>query len=386
MTEQAERVPPPELAPGDVYVYAHGNGAMFVLESDGRSRLAPLDEVVAVAEGCHAAGCRVRAAWDPAPLAEQAVARLRDRDIPLDVVSGAPPPHTWDEGTTALMEAVATGHDALVDDLVARGATVHDRDASGSTALHHAAAHGNIQAIDALAAAGLDVDARNDLGFSPYRLAIATRHVEAAQRLADLGADTRAGAADAVTFSRSHLGASAVWLLLPVLDLVAAGIVWLTVGPVAGAALAAAFLGIYAWIAPPRAFWSGGAPRRLDGTVLTLRGVGGSRRVDLREVDAAAIGGSRGRQAAWGARWLLLHHPDGAPVDEATLRRLHVPEEERAAVAARLARVLVVPLAGGRHDEVILAVGNVLSGLGADLSASLRQQLARARTDRRGRR
>ena len=382
MTEPNARVPPPELGPGDVYVYAHANGAVFVLDADGRSRLAPLDEVISVAEGCHAAGSVVRAAWDAAPLAEGAVARLRDRGIPLDVVDGAPAPQVWNDGTDALMEAAAHGNDALLDDLIARGATVHDRDASGSTALHHAAANGNVHAIEVLVAAGSDPDARNARGFTPYRLATATRSVAAAQRLADLGADAGAGGTETVTFSRSHLGAVWVWLLLPVLNLVTAAILWVTVGPVAGLLAAVALLAVAIWIAPPRAFWTGGAPRRLDGTMLHIRGLRGDRRIDLTQVDAAAIGGSQGRQAAWGARWLLLHHAEGAPVDEATLRRLQIPEAERAAVAARFGRVLVVPLAGGDHEEVIAAVGDALSGLGADLSASLRVQLRQTRERR----
>ena len=62
---------------------------------------------------------------------------------------------------------------------------------------------------------------------------------------------------------------------------------------------------------------------------------------------------------------------------------LGVPAAELDAVAGRMGRVVVVPMAGGRHREVVLAVGNVLSGLGVDLSPGLRAQLARAREEAR---
>lgn len=383
VTDHPPRIPPPELATGDVYVYAHANGAVFVLDSDGRSRLAPLDDAVVVAEGCHAAGHRVRAAWDDAPLAEGAIGRIRQHGVPLDVVEGATAPQTWDDGTTALMEAAAHGNDRLLDDLVARRATLLDRDVSGSTALHHAAAHGNVHAVEVLVGAGLDPDERNREGFTPYRLAMATRQLAAAQRLADLGADTGAGAADAVTFHAGHRGTMLVWLVLPVLDLVAAVIIGLTVHPLAGLAFAALTLVVLRWLSPPRAFWAGGAPQRLHGTTLTVRGLGAARDVDLRLVTTAAVGGGDGRSAARGARWLLLDHPDGAPADRDVLRRLVVPAAELDLLAARIRRVLVVPMAGGRHGEVLLAVGNVLSGLGVDLSPGLRAQLDRARRDAR---
>lgn len=379
MTDHPRRVPPPELAPGDVYVHAHANGAVFVLESDGRSRLAPLEEALAVGRACHAAGCSVRFGQEPGPLADDVVRRFHEHGVPLDVVEGGVAPQTWDDGTTALMEAAAVGNDRLLDDLVARRATVPDRDASGSTALHHAAVNGNLHAIDALVAAGLSPDDGNAEGFTPYRLAVAARQLVAAQRLADLGADTSAGTAEVMTFHRSHRMAMFVWLVLPVIQLIAAVIIGVTVHPLAGLVTAAVLLAVLRWIAPPRAFWAGGAPRRLDGTTLTVQGLGAPREIDLRLVTAAAIGGSSGQQAAWGARWVVLDHPDGPPVDRDVLRRLQIPEVELDAVATRFGRALVLPLAGGRHGEVILALGTVLSGLGVDLSASFRAQLDRGR-------
>lgn len=220
--------------------------------------------------------------------------RLRERGVTLDVVAGAVAPQTWDAGTTALMEAASVGNDRLLDDLVTRHATLHDRDISGSTALHHAAA-GNLHAIDALVAVGLDPDQPNADGFTPYRLAIAACRLHAGWRLADLGPDTGAGAGAPVIFHRSHRRAMLAWLVVPVLDVAAAVIVGVTVHPLAGLVVGVALLGVLARLAPPRQYWAGGAR--------------------LRSVTAAAIGGSSGRQAAYGARWIVLDHPDGPSVD-----------------------------------------------------------------------
>lgn len=70
---------------------------------------------------------------------------------------------------------------------------------------------------------------------------------------------------------------------------------------------------------------------------------------------------------------------------ERTLERLHVPEVDRAAFAGRAPAIVVVPLAGGLDHEVLVAIGDVLSGLGVDLSSLLRAQLANARPKGRGR-
>lgn len=385
MTSAPDRVPAPDLGPGDVYVYAHANGAISVLDAGGHLALVPLSVAVAAAERAHAAGARVRAGWDDAPLARDAVEAIRAGGVELDVVPDAPAPRRWANGTTALMEAAAAGDDALLDDLIERGADVAHRDDAGATALHHAAARDNVHAVDALVRAGLDPDDRNGNGFTSFRLATATHSLTAAQRLADLGADTSAGPAEAREFTRSHLGAVYVWLAIPLLGLGAAAVVGAAESPIAGMVTAVVLLGLTLVTAPPRAFWTGGAPRRLVGTTLTLRGLTGTREVDLREVEDAAVGGGKRRGAAFGARWLLLGHADGHPVTERTLARLHVPEIDRVAFAHRAPAVIVVPLAGGVDHEALVAIGDVLSGLGVDLSSLLRAQLAQARADARPR-
>ena len=163
-----------------------------------------------------------------------------------------------------------------------------------------------------------------------------------------------------MTFHRSHRMALGVWLVVPGLQVLAALVIGVTVHPFAGLAAGVGALALQRWITPPRAFWAGGAPHRLAGTTLTIRGLCREREVDLRQVTVAAIGGSSGDHAAWGARWIVLDHPDGAPVDRDVLRRLQIPEGELDVLAARLGRALVVPLAGGRHAEAVLALGTVL--------------------------
>lgn len=371
----------PTLDTGDVYVYAHANGAVFVAYGDGRSLLAPLPEAIAIARGCVAAGCRVVVAGDDAPLAIAALDRLHDAGVVTEAFGAAAAPHTWSDGTDALMEAAALGSDAVLDDLIERGADVDRVDDSGATALHHAAGHGNRHAIDALVAAGADLDRRNDQGFTPLLLARACREHAAVVRLEVLGADPSAtpSAERSVRFGRSHLGTYAVWLV-PFATVVAVAIGFWPL-PLIGAAALAAFAVAVAVVAPPGPSWRGGAPRRLDGTVLTIRPpFGRERAVDLTGVTAAALGAATTRSARLGAGWLLLDHPLGVPCSRRTFERLLVPPADLDAVAARFDRVLVVPIAGGRRAEVLVPVGNLLSSRGVDLSASLRTQLAMART------
>ena len=338
-----------------------------------------LDDAEAVVAGCHTAGGRVVVGWDDTAIARAVIERIRSAGVPVVEVAGAQPPHTWGEGTDAVMEAAAVGADRLLDDLLARGVDVQHRDDSGSTALHHAAAHGNLHAIEALVSAGADLDLANHDGFTPHMLALATRQQAAAQRLVALGARASAGQEAELRFRRSHHGTLYWWALIPLgLIATAIGVLWPL--SVVDVLVVAAVLVGYAVLSPPRAFWSGGVPRRLRGTTLTLRGVmGRTRQIDLSRVALAAIGGSASGSGAFGARWLVLAHPDGHPVGRRALRRLRIPAGELDEVAARMDRAVVVHLDGFDRDEVLVPVGNLLSGRGVDLSATLRRQLARAR-------
>jgi hypothetical protein len=344
--------------------------------------LAPLPEVLSTAARCRADGTRVVAAWDDTPIAVAVIDRLRETGAEVVPFAATQPPHFWRSGTTALMEAAANGSDRILDDLLERGIDIDHQDDSGSTALHHAAANGNVHAIEALVAAGADVQQANEQGYTPHMLAVACREPAAATRLLELGATTATGPAEPITFSIAHLGNYYVWLL-PIVFVVTLVIGLWPLSPLAAAGIAVYALGVAA-VAPPRAFWSGGAPRRLEGTCLVLRGVAGRRReVDLRDVPVLAMGGSTSRTGSMSARWLLLAHPDGAPVTERTLRKLHVADREVEVLAARMERVIVVVLAGFRTDEVISPVTTILRGLGAELSASVKTLEDGARAARR---
>lgn len=387
MTEQPTELLPP-LAAGDVYVYAHGNGGIGVVYGDGRSLGATLDDALSTAQGAHDAGCRVVVAGDDAPLAVDVLRRLGALGIPLEPFAAPVPPQTWQEGTTALMEAAAHGNDRLLDDLVARGADVHHRDRSGSTALHHAAAAGNLHALDALAAAGADLEGPNTNGFSPLRMALDRGRSEAAVRLEELGATPAAEASRAVRaagpprrleFGRIHFGVVYVWFVVPVLVLVAFALTW-PPGVVEVGVVVAFYALVFAFVAPPRPFWAGGVPRAMEGTSLVLRRpTGGLRTLDLGGVTAAATGGSTSATGWHSARWLLLAHPDGHPVTARHLRRLLVPPADLEAFAARAERVVVVPLDGNRSPEVILPVGTLLAARGVELTPTFLALLDRAR-------
>jgi hypothetical protein len=368
----------PVLAEGDVYVHAHRNGAIFVGYADGRSLVAPLPEALAIATGCHDAGRHVVVAWDDVPIATAVVDAIRARGVPVVEFSASRAPHRWDDGTDALMESAAHGTDHLLDDLLARGADLQRADDSGSTALHHAAANGNLHAVGALVASGADLERRNGLGFTPRMVAVACREMAAAARLEELGADPGEGFDADIGFGPAHFGVRAVWAFPPLATSLLVVALWPP--SVVAAVGVVAFAALYLRFVPPRAFWAGGAPRRLQGTRLAVRSLlGRTRTIDLREVTVAGLGGSTSTTASMSARWLLLAHPSGHPVDRRALERLLVPAAELDALAERIDRVVVVALDGPRSAEVIRPVGNLLSALGIDVSASLRSQLHRAR-------
>jgi ankyrin repeat protein len=92
---------------------------------------------------------------------------------------------------TALHAAVAmSGHAGVVDRLLAHGAAVDAAGAGGYTPLHLAASRGDLPSIDRLLARGADPRAHTDEGQTPADVARARGHAAAAERLDAAGAGT----------------------------------------------------------------------------------------------------------------------------------------------------------------------------------------------------
>lgn len=371
------------LGAQDVYLYLHGNGAVSLIPPDQRSRFVTLADAVDAALACHDAGGQVHLGWDRTglgPAAHERLTQLGVRVVPVDL----PPPYSWGEGTTALISAAAFGRDAILDDLLDRGADLHAADDTGSTALHHAAGAGNLHAIDALVRAGAEIDRMSAKGFRPRDIALARGETAAARRLEELGADSALGPQDEIRFSKSHYWTLLIWPLIAIVSIaVALLVLWpLALAELGALALAAA---LYVSVLPPRAFWAGGGvPRRLRGSELVIRRLTGrEERIDLQDVVLAGAGGVTHRFGYGGGRWILLAHRAGHPISSTReLRRLSVSaDDETAALAAADTPLLVLPLDGFRRNEVILPLGNLLTVHGVRILPSLGRQLARARTE-----
>lgn len=374
----------PALAPGELFAYAHDNGAIFLLEADGRSRLVPLPELLDILAAAHAAGARVFAGSQGGPFAVAVLDAVAARGVPVVEFVPSQPPHTWGNGADAMIEAAGDGADRILDDLIDRGLPVDHRDVSGATALHHAAVHGNLHAISALVAAGADVDARNDAGVTPHAFARSNGHPEAEALLVTLGASL--GEPSAPVRFRGHAAAYFVNALAPFVALAFLTAVLWFLHPVAAVVGFAALVAVGRRYGPTTAFRRGGFPTELDGRTLTIRGLRGARAIDLATVTCAALGGGTASGATLGARWILLATPDGAPADRSVLERLNFPPAELDAAADRFPRVDVVALAGGSgRDEVIRLVGEQFSARRTDLTASFVAQLAHARTEHEAR-
>lgn len=369
------------LGAQDVYLYLHGNGAVSLVPPDQRSRFVTLADAIDAAMACHDDGGQVHLGWDRSglgPAAHERLAQLGVRVVPVDL----PPPYSWGEGTTALISAAAFGRDAILDDLLDRGADLHAADDTGSTALHHAAGAGNLHAIDALVRAGAEIDRVSAKGFRPRDIALARGETAAAQRLEELGADAALGPQEEIRFSRSHYWTMWIWPLIAIVSIgVALPVLWpLALVELGALALVAA---LYSSVLPPRAFWSGGVPRRLRGSELVIRRMTGREdTIDLQDVVLAGAGGVTHRFGYGGGRWILLAHRAGHPTGSTReLRRLSVSaDDEVTALADVDAPLLVVPLDGFRRNEVILPLGNLLTVHGVRILPSLSRQLARART------
>ena len=371
-------VQPPPLEPADVYLYAHGNGAVFLYHPDARSRFVPLAEALEVAGRSE----RVFLAGDAGqPLADAVLATVRGSGT--TIVDYEPPvvPYEWHEGADALMMAAAYGQDAVLDDLLDRGADVHATNDKAATALHHAAAAGNLHAIDRLLAAGADPDARNDAGLTPHMAAQACREHEAALRLEAAGATPAHAEVTDATFRWSHrlpflaYGWTALVFAFIAALLAAPGgalvvVVAAVVAAIAGGLLAASSLAVLRGIVP-RAFDG----RRLRGSTALGRGV----EVDLDTVTAAAYvpGGGVLSGRLVGSKLVLLH-PEGRAVDRAALRRLLRTKGDDPLLPDG-ARVTVVLLDPWWEHEVLRPVGNRLISDPVAVAPVLRARLQWAR-------
>jgi hypothetical protein len=376
---------PPQLHAQDVFLYTHENGAITFVPASHRSQFVTLADAIAVALRCHEDGGVVFLGSDDAGLgasARMAIVGLGVEIVPYE----SPPPYRWNDGTTALMSAAALGRDAILGDLINRGADVDQLDDSGATALHHAALAGNLHAIDALVDAGADVEMVSGKGFTPYDLALTSDQPEAAQRLAEYSARTStspgsgetAGPVTELRFHRNHHLARFIWLVLPAVAVFAVPLLWAqsviaALVPAIGAIVYVAVL--------PRTLWIGGAPRRLRGDTLVLKRLSGREfEVDLREVTLAGFGGLERRRGR-GPRWLLLMHPSGHRVDRREIQRLSVRSDEADILLHESGGIVLVDIDEARRHEVILAVGNQLTLRRIKMLPSLVGQLAAARRE-----
>lgn len=113
-----------------------------------------------------------------------AVRRLLDLGLPLDAVDP--------QGCTALLRAAGSGHRAVVDLLLARGADPRCAATSGATPLSAAVSMRHVELVDRLIAAGAQVEQRLPGELTVLMVACALGLPEVAARLLAAGADVHA--------------------------------------------------------------------------------------------------------------------------------------------------------------------------------------------------
>uniref|UniRef100_A0A1I8G0B9 ANK_REP_REGION domain-containing protein n=1 Tax=Macrostomum lignano TaxID=282301 RepID=A0A1I8G0B9_9PLAT len=92
-------------------------------------------------------------------------------------------------GCSPLYAASQEGHVAVVEHLIGAGADAKRRNNDGSTALHVASWCGRTAVVQSLIDAKVDVDAQDDSGKTPLHEACLTKNVSVIQMLIDAGAD-----------------------------------------------------------------------------------------------------------------------------------------------------------------------------------------------------
>ncbi len=102
-------------------------------------------------------------------------------------------------GRTPLIVAIAQANPALVELLIAKGASVYTRDASGNPPLIMAIRTGDVALVELLIAKGADVKTKGARDYTPLHWAAKGGHVAIAEILLARGANSNAKALDGTT-------------------------------------------------------------------------------------------------------------------------------------------------------------------------------------------
>ncbi|EQC31897.1 TKL protein kinase [Saprolegnia diclina VS20] len=115
------------------------------------------------------------------------VQQLLDRGADIDL-------HQWN-AMTPLMAAASAGSVAVASILLAANANVADLDKMGCSAMHYAASNGHAAMLRALMSAGANLDVLASMGQTPLYMAAENGHATAMMALLEAGANVHAGVA-----------------------------------------------------------------------------------------------------------------------------------------------------------------------------------------------
>jgi hypothetical protein len=378
-----ERISLP-LAPGDVCLQAHVNGAIVLVDDRHQWRFVTLAQAVEAAERARDASARVLLAHEAShPMVEPVLAAIRATGVDVADWGTVIPPFRWPNETTALMTAAAGGDHAVLDDLLARGVDVDHRDVKGSTALHHAAAAGDDRAIRFLLAAGSSPDATDHEGLRPAEVAAINGHGAVAGRL-----DAGPGSSEVASYRIRHWVPVWFFVYFTALCAVLAGFMAVEVfelGRTGGivAALGGALISFSLHVTHAM-FWRGAVVRRLEGDELVGRALTGREvRLDLASARAAAFGVSGSHRAvsavAMGRYLVVVVDEGGRPATARALRRAGFVPGDVEAILAAGPQVVSFIVNHGPREEVLATAGWCLVRARAVMPAATRQEIARAR-------
>jgi ankyrin repeat protein len=129
-----------------------------------------------------------------------------DKKSVIDLINSGRSPNSQNQfGETALMGAVYSGNNEIIEILLSEGADANLADNKGNTALIVASARNNVQAVQQLIKAGADIDIANNASDTPILVAALNNNNQVLDTLVRDGGDVNKANAEGLT--ALHIGA-----------------------------------------------------------------------------------------------------------------------------------------------------------------------------------
>jgi hypothetical protein len=174
-----------------LYVHLAGDGGIFAVRGDtGAQAWIPRRLLEEELERIKASPGTILLSWDDdRPIVRDTFELIKAADLPMKETTEPHPDAKMEGDATTLMEASYGGDDAVISDLIQRGADLETKDVDGYTALMYACNGGRMRSVELLLDAGADLNARDNQESTPIMFAAQHGNIEIVRHLLEHGAD-----------------------------------------------------------------------------------------------------------------------------------------------------------------------------------------------------